>query len=70
MFDGGVMPGRAGKYNGKTPKEGSKRFNFVTKTSHFAHLDILFIYGREDTIFFFCFYLWQLVEQMTRNPAG
>ena len=25
--------------------QGSKRFYFITKTIHFAHLDILFIYG-------------------------
>ena len=43
-----MMPGpRAGsgvgKYNAESPTQGSKRFNFITKTSHFAHLGILYL---------------------------
>ena len=34
-----------GKYNAKSSKQGCKRFNLITKTSHFAHLVIVFIYG-------------------------
>ena len=34
-----------GKYNAESSKQGSKRFNFITKTIHFAHLCILFIYA-------------------------
>ena len=34
-----------GKYNAKSAKQDSEKFNFITKTIHFAHLDILFIYG-------------------------
>ena len=50
MNSGGVMPGRlAGsgvhKYNAESPNQGRKRFNSITKTIHFAHLGILFIYG-------------------------
>ena len=46
---GGVLPGwRAksgvGNYNDQSPKQGSIRFNSLTKTIHFAHLGILFIY--------------------------
>ena len=49
MYSGGVMPGRlAGssvhKYNAESPNQGRKRFNSITKTIHFAHLGILFIY--------------------------
>ena len=48
LFGSGVMPGcRAGlgvgKYNAESPKKASKRFNFITKTIHFAHPGILFI---------------------------
>ena len=32
----------AGKYNAKTPKQDSKRFNFITKTIHFAHLGTVY----------------------------
>ena len=32
-------------YNAESPKQGSKRFNHITKTIHFAHLVILFIYA-------------------------
>ena len=43
-----------GKYNAKGSKQDSKRFNSITKTSHFDHLDILFIYasfqGYDDTV--------------------
>ena len=44
------MPGwRAGsgigKYNAESPKQDSKRFNSMTKTIHFAHLVILFIFA-------------------------
>ena len=50
MYSGGVMPGRragsgVGKYNAKSPKQGSKRFNSNTKMFLFAHLVILFLYG-------------------------
>ena len=43
------MPGQrarsgVGKYNAESPKQGSKRFNFIMKTTHFAYLGILFIY--------------------------
>ena len=49
LYSGGVMPFRregsaVGKYNAKSLKQGSKRFNFITRTIHFAHLGILFIY--------------------------
>ena len=49
LYSGGVMPFRregsgVGKYKAKRPKQGSKRFNFITRTIHFAHLGILFIY--------------------------
>ena len=45
------MPGlRAGsgvgKYNAYSLKQPRKRFNFITKKIHFAHLGILFIYDR------------------------
>ena len=33
-----------GKYNAESSKQDSKRFNLITKTSHFSHLGILFIY--------------------------
>ena len=47
MYGSGVMPGRrAGSgvynFNAESPKQGSKRFNSITKTIHFAHLNILF----------------------------
>ena len=47
---GGVMPVRragsgVGKYIAESPKQGSKKFNSITKTIHFAHRGILFIYG-------------------------
>ena len=50
MYGGGVMLGwRAGsgvgKYNAEVLKQGSKRFNSLTQTIHFAHLGILFIYA-------------------------
>ena len=50
LYGGGVMLGRqagscVGKYNDESPKQGSKSFNSFTKTIHFAHLSILFIYG-------------------------
>ena len=53
IYRGVVMqPGRrAGpgvgkyKYNAKSPKQGSQRFNSIAKTIHLAHLGILFIYG-------------------------
>ena len=53
LYGGGVMlswraGSGVGKYNAKTPKQDSKRFNFITKTIHFAHLGILFIYGPQD----------------------
>ena len=35
-----------GKYNAESSKQGSKRFNSITKTIHFAHLGILFIYDQ------------------------
>ena len=51
MYGGGVMFGMAwlgvGKYNAKSPKQGSKWFNSITKTIHFAHLGILIIYARD-----------------------
>ena len=45
------MPGRragsgVGKYNTESPKQGSKRFNYITNTIHFAYLGVLFIYDR------------------------
>ena len=42
-----------GEYNAESPKQGSKRFNSISKKVHFAHLGILFIYGfrfREEDI--------------------
>ena len=51
MYGGGVMPGRrragsdVAKYNAESPKQGSKRFNFIAWMIHFAHLGILFICG-------------------------
>ena len=50
VYGGGMMPDwQAGscvdKYNAESPKQDSKRFNSITKTIHFAHLVILFIYG-------------------------
>ena len=50
MYDGGVMSGRdaelgVGQYIAESPKQGSKKFNSITKAIHFAHLVILFIYG-------------------------
>ena len=38
--------GRVGivKYSGESSKQGSKRFNSITKTIHFVHPGILFIY--------------------------
>ena len=38
--------GQAGRvnYNAKSPKHGKKTFDSITKTIHFAHLGILFIY--------------------------
>ena len=49
MYGGGVMLGRRawsgiGKYNAKSTKQGSKGFNSISKTIHFAHISILFIY--------------------------
>ena len=49
MYGGGVMLGwRAGsdvgKYNAESPKQGSKMFNSIIKTIHFAQPGILFIY--------------------------
>ena len=49
MDGGGAMLGRGagsgvGKYIAESPKQGSKRFNSITKTIQFAHLAILFIY--------------------------
>ena len=45
LYSGGAMSGRragsgVGKYNAESPKQGSKRFNSITKTIHFAHLGI------------------------------
>ena len=37
------MQGRVGKYNVESLKQGSKRFNSIKKTIHFAYLGILFI---------------------------
>ena len=34
-----------GKFNAESPKQGSKRLNSITKTIHFAHLGLLFIYA-------------------------
>ena len=61
MYGSGVIAGRragsgVGKYcildtvdsivyNAKSPKQGSKRFNSITKTTHFADLGTIFIYG-------------------------
>ena len=49
-----MMPGRRagsgiGKYsyNADSPKQGSKRFNSITKTIHFAYLGILLIYSQQ-----------------------
>ena len=58
MYGGGVMPGwRAGsgfgKYNAESPKQGRKRFNFITKMIHFSHLGILFIYDRDSDYFWY-----------------
>ena len=46
------MPGRragssVGKYNAESSKQGSIRFNFITKTINFAHMVILFIYEKD-----------------------
>ena len=49
VYGGGVMraggQGQVLVYNAESPNHGSKRFNSVTKTIHFAHLDMLFIYA-------------------------
>ena len=50
LNSGGVLPGRRagsgiGKYNAESSKQDSKRFDFITKRCHFAHLGILFSYG-------------------------
>ena len=44
MIAGRLAGSNVGKYNAESSKQGSKRLNFITKTSHFAHLDMLFIY--------------------------
>ena len=56
VYGGGVMPGRrAGSgvdmyvlyctvYNAESPNQGSESLNFITKTIHFLHFGILFIY--------------------------
>ena len=50
MYGGRVMLGwrtwsGVGKYKAESPKQGIKRFNYITKTIHFADLVILFIYN-------------------------
>ena len=50
MYGGRVMLGwrtgsGVGKYKAESPKHGIKRFNYITKTIHFADLVILFIYS-------------------------
>ena len=51
MYGGGVMPGPADRvrcwllYIAESTKKGSKRFNSITKTIHFAYKVILFIYA-------------------------
>ena len=52
VYGGGVMTGRragsgVGKHNAESPKQGSRRFDSITNTIHFAHLGIFFIYGDE-----------------------
>ena len=37
---GQEMGGKGGEVNASSPKQGSKRFNSITKTIHFAHLGI------------------------------
>ena len=48
MYLGGAMPGRLQGHSGqvlaRTMKRDQNRYNFKTKTIHFAHLGILFIY--------------------------
>ena len=53
MYGGVVMPGRRTQgqvlastysYNAESQKQGSNRFNSITKMIHFANLGILFIY--------------------------
>ena len=49
------MPGQqagsgVSNYNAESPKQDSKRFNSITKTIHFAHLGILFIYGMQSSL--------------------
>ena len=46
VYGGGVMLDRRAsiQYNAESLKQGSKRLNSITKTIHFAHLGILFIY--------------------------
>ena len=46
------MPGRraglgVGKYNAESLKQGSKRFNSILQTIHFAHLGIIFYYSMQ-----------------------
>ena len=50
VYGGGVQPGRragsgVGWYIVESPKQVRKRFSSITKTIHFAHLVILFIYS-------------------------
>ena len=47
VYSGGVTLGQqngsgGGKYNAGSPKQGSKRFNSITKTIHFAHLGTVY----------------------------
>ena len=61
MVLGGVMTGRpagsgVGKYNVKSSKQDNKRFKFIPKTSHFAHLVILFINEVDATAILASFY--------------
>ena len=48
VFIGGVMPGQhagsdVGKHNAERPKQAGKRFNSITKTIHFAHLQLYYL---------------------------
>ena len=43
VYGGAVMPGQrtgsdASNYNAERPNQGSKRFDYIKKTIHFAHL--------------------------------
>ena len=50
---------KSGKYDAESPKQGSKRFNSITKKIHFAHLGILIIY--------ICLLLYSVTKGVKQN---